>query len=319
MKESLRKHTSRRGFLKAAAVASTIVAAPLMSKAAQRKSNRSANDRENATSKKLGALKDQPSGSAFKKLPKRRMPDWRPDTAKRFLHADDDYYFEEELVGKIKKKGRDGKEKYVFHRFPPPNLFPERPNDTREAFLEPNDENDHQAWRTFNQWMLGGSLDRDSKVPFDVLLNAIANRVRRYNAALYWLRRLHFVENAPDDSTVPPSNPNGDDDEKGGYTPAPGNATFTSKVEKAERDWIAAVDALNDMLSGKKLPDGAKNLKYIQADMVEVNGYLVSMRVIAQEDDFVSVKGKVKTKEVAGSSSSHTSISSAFFSPPPPP
>jgi len=302
----------RRAFLQTAAQTAAGIAlgkaTQFQVKAAQKGVSRK--KRDNAISKKLGDLQPHPDpNTAFHKLKQRRMPGWRADTAD-VGNPKDEYYFEEEAIAQRNVNGA-----YVYHRFPPPNLFPEPPQGQHPTpFKEPANPNDYAAWHTFNQWMLGGFLDEDSTTDFDILLNEISKRVRRYNAALYWLRRLHFAEDAPPNSTPPPSNPHGDNDDNGNYTPVKGTADFKNRVSLAEDEWMNAVDSLNKIFSGDEVPHPNPNLPYIAADMIEVNGYIVSMRIIAQKDDF-KAKGTVGAYEVVGSSSSHISISSAFRYP----
>jgi hypothetical protein len=218
-------------------------------------------------------LGDHPSGSNFK--PGRlKLPRWLPDQ-----RVEGGFYlFPEEAVRKDKNKGLEA--------FPPPGYFP-----------GPFEE---------GSWILGVPFKKDPKSLFDTLIDNILSAVRRYNAALYWMRRLHFHEkaillNIPI-SFPPPRNPNGDKD--GGPTDDLTKWTtgaFKTAIGNAQTDWKNITDQLNDLLFAKPDP----NFPQIWADMIQVNGYIVSMRVVAAPD----------AKEMGGSSSSHISISSAFSSP----
>jgi len=313
MEEPLNNPTSRRRFLKKAgqaALGSALASAATPHAAVAAAANNAAlpGKRQNAISKKLGEIKAQPTGppkSAFNLM--RRMPGWRPDT-KEVQGQGDEYYFEEEAILKYEKKGPDGNKKEVFRRFPPPNNFPE-PNpdtpDTRVAFDEPT-TGKPEDWLTFNSWILGSAIK--GTTDFDCFLSQIADRVRVYNAALYWLRRLHFHENAPADSDPLPHNRYGDKKKDlPDLTQDSGREEFINLVQKAEGNWIQAVDFLNKMFEEDGLP-----FKNIKPDMIEVNGYIVSMRIVCEPSS--AKEGNPRTREVSGSSSSHISISSAFSS-----
>ena len=95
---------------------------------------------------------------------------------------------------------------------------------------------------------------------------------------------------------MPPKNPFGDED----LTADP--VILKRMIRVAERDWKNVTKAIDDFI--EKGEFGSAKLKVVAADMVEVNGYIVSMRVVATD----------LNKRVSGSSSSHVSISSAFSS-----
>jgi hypothetical protein len=163
---------------------------------------------------------------------------------------------------------------------------------------------------------------------FDKLLGNITNCARNYNAALYWMRRLHFHLKAklyPKDfiiNTAPPRNPHGDDDPNNDLASwdlkrfDPAQTPIDNPVTKAQAAWEGAVTALTNALTpGFDVPPTipphpTKFFKQIWADMVQVNGYIVSARVVAVG---VNDKGQ-HARELGGSSSSHISISSAFSS-----
>src|SRR5258708_418341 len=125
--------------------------------------------------------------------------------------------------------------------------------------------------------MLGAPFTKKDKDEFEDVLDKIAGRVRRYNAALYWMRRLHFHEKISllkiKIKNAPPRNPNGDNDN--GANDDPNNwkdAYFVQKIPAAQEEWKQAVDSLNNLLDGTD-----SSFKYIFADMVQVNDYIVSM------------------------------------------
>lgn len=306
MKKKSEKKSSRRDLLKNIAVATVGASIAGCQSTAQGKvqSAKAAvatrTLRPNAETKKLGELarhKLHPN-SAFKKTPWRRIPGWRADTADK--NGNEEFYFPEEaLRSEIK-----GSEK--FDPFPPPT--------TGAAFAEPttkyNPSNPQNAreWNQHNAWILGHPFDENSTDKFDQFLAQIARRVREYNAALYWLRRLHFRENAEPISSPPRENPNGDES---AHIETPGTLAFDAQVERAEKRWIDAVRNLNAILDDQPVP-GFRNTR---ADMVEVNGYIISMRVISNYDDGSGTKDTLADAfQIGGSSSSHAYISSPFCS-----
>jgi len=168
----------------------------------------------------------------------------------------------------------------------------------------------HDDWKQFNERLWGHTLTLPSNpTPEDQdffdFLTELANQARRYNAALYWLRRLHFYQKAQG-TDFPPYNPNGDEV----IDPTIIFGQFLALVNRAEVRWGLEIDKMNGLLNG--LSPLVKGFKHTKADMVEVNGYILSMRVVSQKVPFQS------PKELGGSSSSHISISSAFSSAPGP-
>jgi hypothetical protein len=154
-----------------------------------------------------------------------------------------------------------------------------------------------------SRWILGSRIARVKNPKEKSLTNLVrrlAVKVRQYNASLYQLRRLHFCYKYPDN--WPDPNPHGDHP-----GPPPGSpAIFRQRVKEAEADWSRVTNQVN-----KFLESGHSNfgLKLLAADMIAVNGYIVSMRVVAQKP----TRGRRPVFEVGGSSS-HVSISSPFSS-----
>lgn len=240
---------------------------------------------------KLGPVKPQPAGSKFT-LPL-RMPGWHADTqgAKKLFP-------EEALLGKV-----------GFHAFP----VPKHPVVKGKAFAEPGAGASDTAWIAFNQWILGEAIPANPISKFDTLLAEIAKRVRRYNAAMYWARRLHFHENATPVAIVPAANPDGPKDERDlGASPLDKtDPRFSGWVSNAEGEWSGAVDGLNAILADDPAGYGFVG---VMADMIEVNGYIVSMRIVASDAKGAETLSDDERRilEFGGSSSSHVSVSSAF-------
>jgi hypothetical protein len=294
MKGMKKESASRREFIKRAAqvaAASTLVgcAGPATETSKQPDVKR----RSARTKPKPGDHVPHPQGSKFKG--KVKLPGFLPDT----FVDDGQYLFLEEAI--LTSPG--------FKAFAAPATG-------GAAFQEPAPGDPATAWTDFNSWILGAPFNptidpaTHKPVPFDALLQDIATRIRKYNAALYWMRRLHFHEkaqllNIPINS-APPRNPHGD------LAPDPINPTapnFGSLVQAAQQNWKDAVNGLNDILL-----NGNNDFEYIWGDLVQVNNYIISMR-IAASNVLPTLKSGAKIYEVGGSSSSHTSISSAFSSP----
>jgi len=168
------------------------------------------------------------------------------------------------------------------------------------------------------KWILGDRIYEPTKAqttsgwpPLMCLMCDLAKRIRKYNASLYRLRRLHYWFKfnkyvANDNSTFPPANPRGGDvDFKD--LPDPNTDAFRKLARSAETDWIKVTNELNAFIEGAQLGYPTHiivpEIRLVALDMVEVNGYVVSMRVAT----------RVGLSEVGGSSS-HVSISSAFSS-----
>jgi hypothetical protein len=122
------------------------------------------------------------------------------------------------------------------------------------------------------------------------------------------MRRLHFHENATPIKDPPAPNPNGDpppyNDPRNPLPPTP-RSEFKDLVDKAKHEWLVAVKKLNALINGDD-PDFDQNFYPTTADMVEVNGYIVSMRIVSTE--------RSRMLQIGGSSSSHIYISAAFSS-----
>ncbi len=246
-------------------------------------------------SPKLGPIAPQPDGttSAFKT--ERRMPGWRSDA-----EVDDSNPNDHQRKAELFLEEAIGRSSSHFVPFPPPNATNKNP------FDEPQPGDSAQQWLTFNQWMLGIPLQEplpghDSQL-FD-LLTRLSQLARNYNAALYRLRRLHYykyTKNDPNKDPMPPRNPCGENDD-----PNPGNdGVFRSQVNDAERDWKKCTQAIDTEL------DKPISGMTVIADMIEVNQYIVSMRVVLEEPE---ASAQFRTLQLGGSSS-HVSISSPFSS-----
>ncbi|HXJ58826.1 MAG TPA: hypothetical protein VNU68_19375 [Verrucomicrobiae bacterium] len=219
-----------------------------------------------------------------------RMRDvgWHPDATKTASGGREELFIEE-AVGEDKNG--------FFIPFPVPTSQDPSGNDV--PFKEPTQPGD---WEAFNRWILGGPVPAATagEPPLTSLLRELATACRCYNASLYRLRRLHYHFNHPNENVFPPRNPHGDP----ALPPTPPK-TFNQLVADAERDWKQVViPQIQDLLDNQQTYNG-KVIKVIAADMIEVNGYIVSMRVVAE--------GIGQGLEVGGSSS-HVSISSAFSS-----
>jgi len=267
--------------------------------------------RGNHESKKIGPVGEQPMGnaSAFAQL-RRRMPGWRCDTLDRLF--DEEYFYPEQLL-----RVKSGMYDPFGHVNPTADILKEPP--PAPASSNPNDVQAWQAqWLVFNTWVLGAPLNTTNPSTFDQFLAEIGKRVRRYNAALYWMRRLHFHENDQPISKPPAYNEHGDKQKDlPDLSTTQGKKDFQTLVDNAINEWEGAVQALNEILAGEGQWAGTE-FESTGADMIEVNGYIVSMRIISKiEDDGDSVRGRhppAHMMEVGGSSSSHISISSAFSS-----
>jgi len=163
------------------------------------------------------------------------------------------------------------------------------------------------------QWILGFPIPKPAQgeKALTTLIRDLAVVVRKYNASLYRLRRLHFhwrYKNSTSGQVVwPDPNPPFDP----GY-PNPNAADFKKTVKQADAHWNNVNDQLNKFLDDaaeKGYPGQTPKVALIAADMVAVNGYIVSMRVVVEKP----LKDTEKPKEIGGSSS-HVSISSPFSS-----
>jgi len=261
---------------------------------------------------KLGPIVPQPSNSPFN-FP-RRLPQWHSDVEEGACGEKIHLFLEEGL------RRSDGK----FEPFPVPSV-PKPPPGTsqkkgqiKQAQPEPSyfeEPKDPAGWEQFNKWILGHGLSKIPPTDFDNLLSDLANLVRKYNACLYRLRRLHFYKHSDNKAgdSFPPPGPS--EDPKETIDPVGDPAGFDWKVKVAQHDWTVATQNLDQFIDRK--PDKSYGgLAITSADMIEVNGYIVSMRIIANpaEPTQPTTEGTVRIREVGGSSSSHISISSAFSS-----
>jgi hypothetical protein len=236
------------------------------------------------------------------------MPGWRADTLDKFFQKDVKLYPEQALLmdtatGRFEPFGHVNPNLSLFQEPSPTFPDPNDPKKTKEQWL--------QEWLDFKSWSLGAPLNTTKPTAFDTFLAEIAERVRRYNAAMYWMRRLHFHENDVPIKDPPKWNKHGDKLEKLDNLTA---SDFQTLVTNAEQEWNDAVDSLNLLLAGNDpLPSSDSHsdqgFKFTSADMVEVNGYIVSMRIVSSQPQTTS---DYHTTQVGGSSSSHISISSAF-------
>lgn len=160
-------------------------------------------------------------------------------------------------------------------------------------------------------WILGGPIpDQPAKSghkPFVRLIRKFARAIRAYNATLYDLRRYHFKKYDID----LPSNKYGNKDHQGDLPDPNDGNKFDPKAHDAEEKWKAAAQDLTDLIDPDNPPNQTFGLEIVAADMVQVNNYIVSMRLV------VTPSGPEKYREIGGSDSSHVSISSAFSSPSP--
>jgi hypothetical protein len=294
MKESKNNDSSRRDFIKTSAkiaLGSTLAGAVTPPEVTAQGTN--INLKYNH-----GDHVDHPGGQKYFKG-KMKLPDWLADTSVEKGDDNKDYFlFPEEAIHQDKN--------YGFDAFFPPG--------TQAPFEDPIP-------------ILGAPFNKDPNSHFDLLLSNIALWARNYNAALYWMRRLHFHLKHrlfPKDfkiNTAPPRNPHGDNDDPNHdvseWQLNEFNDANTLPIKQAQERWGDAITKLNGFLATPQdvvLPDGTpKTFKQVWADMVQVNGYIVSIRLVADEKDYNPLS-KLGVLEMGGSSSSHISISSAFSS-----
>jgi len=132
------------------------------------------------------------------------------------------------------------------------------------------------------------------------LIAKLAQRIRNYNASLYTLRRLHMWF---DFGVLMRANPDGQDPAK---LPRAKSPRFRALARAAEQDWIKVTDEITDFIQ-----TNVKNNALVAVDMVEVNSYVVAMRVVAPAGK--TATGKASPMEMTGSSS-QVSVSSTFSS-----
>jgi hypothetical protein len=162
------------------------------------------------------------------------------------------------------------------------------------------------------KWLLGSRIDTTQTDDFTNLVRRLAVKVRQYNASLYRLRRLHFYWDYKDQDSrlvnFPQANPHGDPKTE----PDPTNDLpgFKKMVNDAEADWTKVTDQVNDLLETASSDGNNFGVTLLAADMIAANGYIVSMRAVANPPS----NPGMPPPEPGGSDSSHVSISSAFSS-----
>jgi hypothetical protein len=272
MKKANSKEAGRRQFLKkAGALAAGLAIGPAVTKA-QTPAPRG--PRRAVPTYKLGEIDPKSPRPPFKK--KTRLPGWHPD------EIDDasgrNHVFPEEAIG-------------------------------RDNALIPFKVNFNDGPGRWRDW-LGTSLPNPTvgEPRLRTLVREVAKRARNYNSTLFLLRQYHYAKEFPS-STLPTQNLKGPKNPQGRVipNPIPTSPTFDDDAIEAEEAWAKAAGELENLLK----PGGAEtfcNVTLIAADMVEVNNYIISMRVVT--DDPLVVKDR-KFFELSGSSS-HISISSAF-------
>ena len=165
---------------------------------------------------------------------------------------------------------------------------------------------------TSKKWILGSRIDATETDGLTKLVRKLAVKVRQYNASLYRLRRLHFYWDYKDaDSRLvnfPPANPHGDP--KTNPDPINDLPGFKKMVNAAEANWAKVTGQVDDLLETASSDGNNFGVTLLAADMIAANGYIVSMRVVANPP---IPPGTVAPPEVDGSSS-HVSVSSAFSS-----
>lgn len=174
----------------------------------------------------------------------------------------------------------------------------------------------------FDAWVLGVPLTAPpagQPTEFYELLVALCSAIRRYNSTLYWLRRLRFHASAPKGSKPPEPNPGGPLDERRFPTPEslpdPASLDFMQLAKSAEAEWTAAVDNLREHLAPGSSVRETHPFATISADMVEMNGYIASTRVIVSPiptSATHTTAGPEESSSSSSSSSSHISLSSGY-------
>jgi hypothetical protein len=163
------------------------------------------------------------------------------------------------------------------------------------------------------KWILGGPLATTpppGQTQLTQLIRDLAVKVRKYNASLYRLRRIHYCNKFHDDANKkywPHPNPDGGDEKD----PTAGSTSdVTKRVSDAEQNWCTVTDDLDSFLESAKkgypFAPAQSKIQLLGVDMVEVNNYIISMRVVVESI-------LPPPPEVCGSSS-QVSISSPFSS-----
>ncbi len=212
---------------------------------------------------KLGPVEAPPGSTELPFTQPQRRPGWHSDATVRILD-----------LGHPERVVVDPAEALAVSVDGHPIPFP-IPSFHGKPFEEPDRHARPEEWLEFvRHWILGHPIvERDSR-EFYLLLLELAQLVRNYNASLYRLRRLHFYQKTGKDGKpgpLPPRNPHGEIDD-----PEPCDPTrFAEQVRLAEADWKKSTAEIDAFIDGEH-----HGLKIATADMVEVNRYIVSMRVI---------------------------------------
>ncbi len=236
--------------------------------------------RETATYK-LGSINSELDCSPFRLLS--RMPGWHTDAIDDPTGARQEL-FPEEAIGRDSESGGSIPFPVSFDTDPP---YP---------------------------WLGGGIKAQGSNQDSDLtlLIRELARRCRCYNSHLHVLRQYHYTFKYELPPPASQHNPCGPTDENGVLFPPPdpNNPDFNLIAMKVESRWVCASKHLNALLE----PGGAAefHLGLVAGDLIEVNGYIVSVRVVANADR-AGQKIEPHILEPSGSSS-HISISSAFSS-----
>jgi hypothetical protein len=234
-----------------------------------------------------------------------RMPGWFPDGIELPWHQTQ-RLFPEEVIG----RSINGIPIPFGVQFCEP---PPAPGSSKRGAKDAKDSPRPAAQTDPHKWILGNRIYEPHRgetaqgmTPLMRLICDLAKRIRKYNASLYRLRRLHFWFKYRDykhdkNCKFPPPNPYGDVKD----LPDAGSCEFRKLAQDSEKDWVRVTNDINNFIESA-MDNYQDGCQLMLADMVEVNGYVVSMRVIV-------VPGPVHPNEPGGSSS-HVSISSAFSS-----
>ena len=145
------------------------------------------------------------------------------------------------------------------------------------------------------RWMLGSKKWKPKKrCPFDKLIKQLLNKIRIYNRTLYRLRRAHLEKEGNNDP----------------MDPLPGDGGRAFRACDLEKSFINAQTKLLKFILDKE-----SNPLPTIVDIVEVNGYIVSVRVVGSVIPNMLPDGKGRRtfdRQPAGSESSHVYISSRF-------
>jgi hypothetical protein len=236
---------------------------------------------------------------------RQRDPGWMPDMIHSTMpNESDERLFPDEAIGLTNSpasklipfqtpKGKNANGAYQDFSDPLPNATAEERNE-------------------FNKWILGHPLEKPktgaqpSDIEFYNYLTDLFMMCRRYNASLYRMRRLHIATHPlfPSDGLVP----NPTDLQLKELPDTKDLPIYNKAIKDAEKDWELVTGELRDKLKLSNVKWGDKTVKQVFADMVEVNNYIVSARIIVE---FIP---EPSTEEYGGGSSSHISISSPYSS-----